>query len=160
MSVPSFLVDALGRLLHTETVGNHTHLVIEQHAKVATQFKAVTHSTATTTAVVTPRSGGAMVITDIIISGEKHQGAGQGTITILFTDDTNTVSIIVADNTDAPVNLPVAFAGRWKGWVDARIDFTTNQANDVTVSVGYYFLQGDDHGPTRAGRNHGCGSSS
>lgn len=136
------LISAAGDILHTEKVGQNTHLVIEQHARVATQFKAVTHATATTTAIVTPRSGGAIVITDIIISGEKHQGAGQGIITIAFTDGSDTVNIIVADNTDAPINLAIAFAGRWRGWVDARIDFTTNQANDVTVSIGYYFLAG------------------
>ena len=84
-----------------------------------------------------------MVITDIVISGEKHQGAGQGVITILFTDGTNTINIIVADNTDAPINLAIPFAGRWRGWLDARIDFTTSQANDVTVSIGYYFLSGE-----------------
>lgn len=124
-------------------MGAHTHLVVEDHSRVATQFRAITHSTATTTTVVSPRAGGAMVITDIVISGEKHQGAGQGVITILFTDGTNTINIIVADNTDAPINLAIPFAGRWRGWLDARIDFTTSQANDVTVSIGYYFLSGE-----------------
>lgn len=143
MSLFARLVDAGGALLHTETVGPHTHLVVEDHSRVATQFKAVTHSTATTTVVVAPRAGGAIVLTDIVVSGEKHQGAGQGVITIAFTDGSDTVNIIVVDNTDAPVNLAIPFAGRWRGWLDARIDFTTSQANDVTVSVGYYHLQGE-----------------
>lgn len=138
------LMDASGILLHTEQVGAHTHLVTEDHSRVATQFKSVTHSTATTTTIVTPQSGGALVLTDIIISGEKHQTAGQGVITIAFTDGAQTINVIVADNTDAPVNLAIPFAGRWRGWLDAQIDFTTSQANDVTVSIGYYFLSGEN----------------
>jgi len=142
MPVPSVLQTEGGGLLHTETVGARTHLVIEDHSRVATQFKAVTISTATTTNVVTSRSGGSLVLTDLMISAEKHQGAGQGTITIRLTDGTNDVDVFVADNTDAPVNMGIAFAGRWRGWLDVRLDIITSQANDVTVSVGYYYLQG------------------
>ena len=63
-------------------------------------------------------------------------------MTVQFEDDTNTVIIFVADLVDAPVNMGIAFAGRWRGWQDARFEMVTSQATDSTVSIGYYFIKG------------------
>ena len=141
MTVPSVLVDNRGTLLHTEKIGAHTHLVVEDHARVATQFKSESHTTSATTAIATPRKGLAVVITDITITGEKING---GTITLQWADGTDTAVITKAHVTDGPVNMHAAYAGRKYGWKDARIDFITDTANqDANVDVGYYFIAGD-----------------
>ena len=128
------------KLLHVETVGAHTHLVVEDHSRVATQFKSVAHSGATTTAVVTPRQGQVIVITDIVLAGEKRTNA---TIDVRFTDGSDSVIIIAPVVNDAPVNLHIPFSGRFRGWKDARIDFITDTANQVAnITIGYYFIQG------------------
>lgn len=141
MGVKAFLYDkVLDIPLHTETVGGHTHLVIEDHSRVATNYKFASHSGATTTAVVTPRPGGAIVIVDLIISGEKRTNA---TIVVRFTDGTDTAGIISPVVNDAPVNLHIPFAGRFRGWKNARLEFITDTNNQVgTITVGYYHLRG------------------
>ena len=140
MSVFSKLVDGLGTLLHTERVGQHVHLVIEQHSRVGTQYKSITHTTAATTTVATPKKGQVMVITDIVVSGEKING---GIITIQWNDGTRQDGIKKYHVTDGPVNLHIGYQGRNKGWKDAFLEFITSTANqDATVEVGYYFIRG------------------
>lgn len=141
MSAPVTLQTEEGVLLHTEQVGPHTHLVVEDHSRVATQFKSAAHSGAVTTAVITPRPGGAIIITDIVLSGEKRTNA---TISVNFTDGADTIIIIAPVVNDAPVNLHIPFSGRFRGWQDARIDFITDTANQVAnITIGYYHLQGE-----------------
>lgn len=144
MPAPIYLITEEHVALHTEKVGPHTHLVVEDHSRVATQFKASTHSTATTSIVATPPPGQAIVLTDLLISSEKKQGGGTGTITLQFEDGTNTVIIFVASVEDSPVNMGIPFAGRWRGWQDARFEMITSAATDSTVSIGYYFLSGKE----------------
>lgn len=142
MAVPSFLVLEDGTLLHTEKVGPHTHLVTEDHSRVATQFKSIAFTTATTTVLATPPKGAAMVITDFLVSAEKVNG---GSVSIQLTDGSQTVIIFTAIVTDAPVNLAFSPQGRWRGWKDARIDIVSVGTNiDGTVSMGYYFIRGKE----------------
>ena len=140
MSVPAVLQDERSTILHTETVGPHTHLVVEDHSRVATQYQPATHTTAATSTIVSPRSGGAIVIVDITISGEKING---GTILVRWQDGTRTETVTLVDVTDAPASFHIAYAGRKRGWLDARVELVTNTTNqDATVDVGYYFLRG------------------
>lgn len=140
--MPAFVVLADGEstLLHTETVGVHTHLITEDHARVATQYKSATHTTNTTTALATPKKGNAVVVTDITISGEKITG---GKITLQWADGTDTAVIEEILVADGIANLHIAYTGRNLGWKDARVDFITSVNNqDATVNVGYYFVRG------------------
>jgi len=138
MSIFAKLVDGLGVLLHTETVGHHTHLIIEDHSRAASQFKTTTFTGEGTTAVVTPRIGGAIVLTDFIIGSKKFSA---GSVEIRFTDGTNTESIYIADTDDVPISIAFSPAGRWRGWLDARIDVVVVGADtDPTVAIGYYHL--------------------
>ena len=140
MPVFSRLTDNLGRLLHIERVGPHSHLIIEQHARVATQYKNVTHTTAATTTVVKPKAGEAIIITDLVISGEKSNG---GVITVQWNDGSTQDGIKKYDVNDGPVNLHVGYQGRNKGWKDAFIEMITSTSNqDASVEVGYYFIRG------------------
>ncbi len=141
MPVPTYLQDIESVALHTEKVGGHTHLVIEDHARVATQFKVANTTTAATTTVVSPRTGGAIVITDLIVVQDK---VASGVITVQFTDDTNDEILYKATTSDAQVVMNHAFAGRMRGWQDARIEMISAGTNPTTnVSVTYYHLVGE-----------------
>ena len=141
--MPAYLVltDNEGTLLHTETVGAHTHLVVEDHARVNTQFRHTANAGAETTVAVTPPSGTAIVITDAILGAEK---AASGSVTVQFAEGANTVIIFKISTVQNPVSLHIPFAGRWRGWRDARIDVVTLGGNsDTDVSIGYYIVGGE-----------------
>ena len=138
MAVPSTLQDGDGNLLHTERFGAHVHLITEDHSRVATRFKSVSHTTAATTTITTPKPGGAIVMTDMIVSGEKVSGA---TITVQFNDGTNQIVITKNHVNDGPVNMPSSLQGLCLGWKDAFIEFITSTMNqEATVSIWYYFV--------------------
>ena len=143
MALPVWLQTITGVALHTEKVGQHTHLVTEDHSRVVTQFQHAASTDAGTTTVVTPRSGAAIVITDIILSQEK---VAAGFITIQFDDDDNNTVILLRGTTvdgDMP-GLHIPFAGRVRGWKDARVEMVTvgvNVESDVTIM--YYHLIGE-----------------
>lgn len=141
MSIYAQLIGGpLKALLHVERVGTHVHLIIEQHARVKTQYKAITHTTAATSTIAAPRKGQALVITDIVVSGEKING---GIITIQFNDGTRQDGIKKFHVTDGPVNLHIGYQGRNKGWKDAFIEVITDTANqDASVEVGFYSIRG------------------
>ena len=140
MSTPTYAVDKAGTLLHTEKVGPHTHAVTEDHARVATQFRTTANTGAETQIAVTPPKGSAIVITDVILGGEK---AASGSIAIQFTDGSDTVIVFKISTVQNPVSLHIPFAGRWRGWKDARIDVVTTGGNsDADVSIGYYIIRG------------------
>jgi hypothetical protein len=101
--------------------------------KLYAHFKSATRTGAGTTIIVQPRSGEAIALTDFIISGEKKAG----TLTLQFTDGTNTINIAVIPLVDAPANFAIPFVGRWMGWRDARISMITDVVANVTVSCGY-----------------------
>ncbi len=139
MSVPSVLENEKGDILHTERFGAHVHLITEDHSRVATKFKSVSHTTNATTTITTPKPGGAIVMTDMIVSGEKING---GTITVQFNDGTNQVVITKSHVTDGPVNMASSLQGLCLGWKDAFIELITDTANqDATVSIWYYFVR-------------------
>ena len=141
MPVNSTLQTITGTPLHTERVGLHTHLVVEDHSRVATQFKAAASTVASTTTVVAARSGQAIVITDIILSQKR---VANGTLTIQFDDDDdNTVILTTVDTVDSVVSH-MAFAGRVRGWKDARVEMVSVGTNaETNVTVMYYHLSGE-----------------
>ena len=142
MPAPVWLQTQAGVELHSERVGPHIHLVVEDHSRVATQFRHTANSGAETTTAVTPPSGTAIVITDIVLGGEK---AASGSITVQFVEGSDVVIIFKVSTVQNPVSLHVPFAGRWRGWKDARIDVVTTGGNDDSdVSVGYYILRGEN----------------
>ena len=139
MSVPAVLENEKSEILHTERFGSHVHLITENHARVATKFKSVSHTTAATTAITTPKPGGAIVMTDILVSGEKISG---GIITVQFNDGSNQVVITKNHVTDGPVNMAHGFEGLSLGWKDAFIEMVTSTMNqDATVTIWYYFVR-------------------
>lgn len=141
MSTPVILQLEDGTILHTEKVGPHTHLVIEDHSRVATQFRTVANTGAETQIVVTPPKGTAIVITDVILGAEK---AASGSVTVQFVEGSDTVIVFKISTVQNPVSLHIPFAGRWRAWRNARIDVVTTGGNsDSDVSIGYYIVRGE-----------------
>ena len=121
----------------------HTHdgydgdpvLVTTQHKMYAGGFKSISQTVATTTVLVQPNGNDAIVLTDLIITTEKQAG---GSVTVQFTDGTNTIIILSANVVDAPCNLAIPFAGNWEGWQSARISVVNVGDVIATVSCGYF----------------------
>ena len=76
-------------------------------------FNSVTRTTAGTTTVATPDTNGSLLITDILISGEKQAGS---TVELLFTDDSQTESLFLVSQVDVPAQVALPIAGRIQGW--------------------------------------------
>jgi hypothetical protein len=129
------------KALHVQTLGGHTHLVVQPHDKVASQFRSISFSVAGTTSLVAPLSGIAIILTDLIISAEKVVG---GDVLVQFTDGSNSIPIVNPIVVDAPVNLAIAFGGRWRGWDGARVEVIATGTNiSGNVAVGYYPIRGE-----------------
>jgi len=99
-------------------------------------WRAATRTTAGTTTIVPLKPGFAIVITDILISGEKQASSD---VTIQFTDGTNTEVVVVADQADAVPTLVANLQAWFRGWKDARIELITSGAGDATATIGYIF---------------------
>ena len=113
---------------------------ITTHGAQEGHFKAVTRSSAGTSTIVEPTGNNGIVLTDLIITSDKVQSA---TLTVSFTDGTNTITIAGADVTDAPCNIAIPFAGLWEGWQGAQIDLVTVGNVTTTVAIGYYHITAD-----------------
>lgn len=111
-----------------------TTTIAESHGA----FKAATRTSAGTTIVTSPSNGGSIVLTDLLISADKVNGA---LVTVQFTDGVETIVIFNADVTDAPFNTAIAFKGQWRGWKNARLELVTTGVVNSTASVGYYKIK-------------------
>lgn len=136
------LVNEDGRILHTEdywaereaNLGDQVILVTASPASVHGTFKSVTRTTAGTTIVTSPNANGSLLITDILISGEKQTGSS--TI-VRFNDGTQNIVVFNASQVDAPPSIAHSFHGRLQGWRDAYIEMETTGAGDATVLICY-----------------------
>ncbi len=139
MPAPVYLQSIDGRALHTENLGpTDAHLITEDHSRVGTQFKVAGTTSAATTTIVEPRAGSVIVITDLTVNQDK---IASGVVTVQFTDGTNDEILFKAATSDAPVTAHMAYAGRMRGWVNAKIEMISAGTNPVTnVTVVYYHL--------------------
>ena len=101
------------------------------------QFIAANRTSAGTTTVLAPAIAGSLVVTDLIISADK---VNSGSVILQFTDGTETVVLYKGITTDAPINIALAVAGRFRGWEDARIELVTTGAVDASITLGYLSL--------------------
>jgi hypothetical protein len=97
-------------------------------------FKSVTRATAGTSIVTAPTIGGAIVLTDLIVSTDKKPNSS---VTINLTDDAETITIMTLDTDTAPVNIAIPFTGRIAGWKNARLEVTTIDVVSATVTCGF-----------------------
>ena len=139
--IKSSLVDSgSGKELYICSCADKQTLITQTHAQVAGVFKSKTLTAAGTVIVSEPDTGGCIVLTDLILTSDKTQSA---VITVQFTDGTETIPIVEADITDAPINIATSFAGYWRGWRDARLELViTGGLNPTaTLAVGYFKLK-------------------
>ena len=122
------------KVANVDEVCGYGILATADPCKMYGTFASGTHAAAGTTAIVTPLGGGSVIITDILVTSEKKQN---GTITVRFTDGTNTVNMLGFNVNDAPAQLSVNLAGRFPGWKDARVEMVTVEDFDATVTIGY-----------------------
>lgn len=148
MPTRSVLIDAKdGKTLATEDFWRGPHeierdervLMVVDPSSAHSTFRAVTGASSGTVTLVTPKDSGSIIVSDIVLSGDRVNG---GQVAIRFTDGTNTINIFVADVTDAPVTLAIPFEGRVQGWKDARIDVVVT--GNVTYSVMATFMKVPD----------------
>ena len=109
-------------------------LVVSDPLKIHGTFKSVESNTAETITVVEPNLSGSLIIADLILSTERQNG---GTVTIQFTDGTDTALIYKVFATDAPVSISTGISGRLQGWKDARIELVNVGDTDCTLLVTY-----------------------
>lgn len=141
--IPVHIVDPKTKLgIHLEqpyngfepVEGNSLIPVVISPPQVHGTFKSATRTTTGTTMITDPSPGGSIILTDLLISGEKQAGSSTE---VRFTDGSNTITIFLASAVDAPPNFAHTFAGRFQGWRDARIDMVTVGSGDATITVGY-----------------------
>ena len=115
--------------------------IVANYGHLNGHFKAATRTSAGTTEVVSPLPGNAIVLTDLVLTTDKVQGA---TVTISFTDGSNSVDIVIGHCTDAPCNITIPFGGLWRGWQSAGIGMTTVNAVKATLAIGYFHCKAED----------------
>ena len=115
-------------------------LIVKQPEKIVGVFKSVTRSVAGTTIITEPKENQAINLTDLIISTDRVQAA---TVTVQFTDGTNTIVIFSTNVSDAPANIAIPFAGKWRGWENARLELVTVNAVTAIVALGYYHVDSE-----------------
>ena len=103
-------------------------------------FKSATRTSAGTTIIAQPSGDDAIILTDLMLTTDKVNGA---TATVSWYDGTNTVTMISADVTDAPCNIAIAFNGHWQGWGSAYVQLVTTGAVNCTCALGYFHIKED-----------------
>ena len=113
--------------------GNPSLAVIDHYVK-DTCFKSETRTGAGTSTITSPRTDGAIMLTDMIISCDR---VANSRLTVFFDDGVRTVPIFDGYANDAPINTASNFRGGWTGWKDAAFKMTTVATVKATVAVGY-----------------------
>ena len=111
-------------------------LSVLNYRQVHGLWKSVTWTTTkSATAIVTPVEDGCIEITDLFFSALKAAGS---TVTLYFTDGTNTETWILVLLTNEAVRITHSVSGRMTGWRNAVLTYTVTGANsDGSIMVGY-----------------------
>ena len=132
--IRTLLIDSTtGETLDTDVglYGDQT-LLTESLMRLRGGFKTITVSNDTDT-VASPEAGGALQLTDLIMTSGKKVG---GFATLNWYTAANTVVLLRAE-ADYGIQLAIPFQGCWRGWKDAYIQLVVSAAFDVTVAIGY-----------------------
>jgi len=134
----AILIDpATGKALGVlDDVFGHPTIETVDHYQVNTKFKSKTRVGAGTSTITSPTPGGAILLTDLIISTDKEANPNSQ-LTVFFDDETRTINIFDGFPSDAPINLAIGLHGAWTGWKNAALKMTTVLAVKATVVAGY-----------------------
>lgn len=97
-------------------------------------FKSVSRTGAGTSTITSPDADGSLLITDLLISGEKQVSS---TVEVRFTDGSQSVTLFLMGQAVVPATVAHSFTGRFQGWKNARIEMITVGTADATVTLGY-----------------------
>ena len=134
------LIDGLsGNTLHThDPYGHGSMLAVTNFHEAHGSFRATQSTTAQTVIVAEPGVGGAIAISSLLISAHKSNG---NSITVQFTDGTNTEIVFAQLLTNLDISVPIAITHGWRGWRDARLELITTGVDQVNITVGYSKLE-------------------
>jgi len=131
-----------GKDLLSQDNGEGPVLITSTYGAANGHFKAETLTAAGSVTVVAPLTGDGVVLTDLIMTTDKTNGA---TATVIITDGTNSITLVSGDMTNAPVNIAIPFGGLWQGWRSAAVQLDMVGANGTaTLAIGYYHTQQKD----------------
>ena len=136
MALKALLVDpSSGKVLEIiEDIFGNPSLAVTDHYAKDTCFKSETRTGAGTSTIASPRTDGAILLTDIIVSTDR---VANSRLTVFFDCGTHQVNIYDGYANDAPINFALGFRGGWTGWKDAALKMTTVAVIKATVAVGY-----------------------
>lgn len=117
--------------------GDEEILIVEDYVTAFSTFQSVTRSTGGTTTIVTPRGGGSVSVTDVVVAATKVNNA---TVSLVFDDDTNSETLFTLPTNNQPVTFAWSVKGRMQGWRDARLDLVTVNSTLAFVTVTYMLL--------------------
>jgi hypothetical protein len=141
MTLKAILIDvATGKALEVikDFFGNPTLAVTDCYA-TKTCFKSEYRTSAGTTEIAAPKTDGAIMLTDLIITTDR---VASSRLRVFFDDGTRTITITDCVPIDAPVNLAIGFRGSWTGWKNAALKMQTWAALKANVAVGYIKIPG------------------
>jgi hypothetical protein len=113
---------------------NHLSAIMMTEGARHGHWKVAQRTTAGTTIIAAPELGGSLALTDIIVSTDKTAGSS---LTLQFTDGSNTEVLAVFDSVNAPVAVSITVGGRLQGWEDARLEMVTVGTVTANVTLGY-----------------------
>ena len=118
--------------------GDEEIMITEDYVTAFSTFKTATITAVGTVEIVAPDGGGSLAVTDIMFSANKNSAT---TVTVRFTDGSNTEDLFTILMTDQPVTFPWAVKGRLQGWRDARLELVVAVADTIAfVTVTYMKL--------------------
>ena len=99
------------------------------------RFKSTTLTDAGSATIASPTEGGALILTDIIISTDKVLNSR---LSVFFADAIEKISIFDGHPIDAPINTALGLHGAFTGWKNASLRMLAVGIKlQSTVAVGY-----------------------
>jgi hypothetical protein len=113
-------------------------LLVADPASVYGSWKTASRTSSGTTQLIGSKlSTTSIMITDLVITGDKKNAA---TCEVRITDGTNDETLFLLDMSDAPVALSIQFKGRIQTWAGAHIDMITTSTATITCMAGYIHI--------------------
>jgi len=118
---------------------DHLTLITEGLRGLECHWKTGINDASETTTIVESKYNQAMLLTDIVVTSSKK--VNSSTVTLQFSDGTNTEIMMVIDGAEAPVEFSLNFQGGIRGWKNADLQVVTNQAAMYVVTfIGYVHI--------------------
>lgn len=135
--IKEIIIDtATGKSLgDSNDIFGHPTLEIVDYYHTNVRFKSTTLTDAGSATIASPTEGGALILTDMIISTDKVLNSR---LTVFFADPIEKIAVFDGYPIDAPINTALGLHGAWTGWKDASLRMLAVGIKlQSTVAVGY-----------------------